>query len=98
MKTLTADWLTIKELDELLLSSAQIQLSEELKKSIVHCREYLDEVSAKNERMIYGVNTGFGSLCNTAISVEDLGKLQENLILSHACGMGERVPDELVKV
>lgn len=97
MKILNADWLTIQELDELLDSNVQLSLSQELKDSINHCRNYLDEVSAKNERMIYGVNTGFGSLCNTAISVEDLSKLQENLILSHACGMGERVPDELVK-
>ncbi len=47
--------------------------------------------------LIYGVNTGFGSLCNTAISKEDLSTLQSNLVRSHACGMGEMVPFEIVK-
>jgi histidine ammonia-lyase len=47
--------------------------------------------------LIYGINTGFGSLCNTAISKEDLSQLQRNLVLSHSCGMGEEVPHEIVK-
>ena len=47
---------------------------------------------------IYGINTGFGSLCNVEISKENLTKLQENLIKSHACGTGEEVPSEIVKI
>ena len=45
---------------------------------------------------IYGINTGFGSLCNVKISNEHLSKLQENLMKSHACGTGEEVPHDIV--
>jgi histidine ammonia-lyase len=51
-----------------------------------------------NETPIYGINTGFGSLCNIKISNENLSKLQENLVKSHACGTGEEVPSEIVKL
>ena len=61
-------------------------------------RDYLDEKSRNLSTPIYGINTGFGSLCNTAVAGEDLQTLQENLLLSHACGMGEEVPQHLVKL
>ena len=61
-------------------------------------RSYLDEKSKNLQAPIYGVNTGFGSLCNTVIADEDLSTLQENLLLSHACGLGEEVPPHLVKL
>ncbi|MBN8091242.1 aromatic amino acid lyase, partial [Vibrio vulnificus] len=47
---------------------------------------------------IYGINTGFGSLCNVKIDNENLSKLQENLMKSHACGTGELVPEEIIKI
>lgn len=90
-------WVSLEKLDEILASNAQIAISEDAKAGIVKCRTYLDEKVAKSDRLIYGVNTGFGSLCDTAISSEDLEQLQRNLVLSHACGMGERVPEEIVR-
>lgn len=84
-------------LDELVRNPSHITLSAETKKRISDCRTYLDEVVAKGNRSIYGINTGFGSLCDTAIDAKDLGQLQTNLVLSHACGAGERVPDMLVR-
>ncbi len=90
-------WVSLEKLDEILASNAQIAISEDAKAAIVKCRTYLDEKVAKSDRLIYGVNTGFGSLCDTAISSEDLEQLQRNLVLSHACGMGERVPEEIVR-
>ncbi|MFN5418100.1 MAG: histidine ammonia-lyase, partial [Flavobacteriia bacterium] len=90
-------WLTLTEIDTILDENHKIQLSEEVKNTIQACRTYLDEKVAKSEKLIYGVNTGFGSLCNTAISNDDLEQLQRNLVLSHACGLGETVPNELVK-
>ena len=90
-------WVSLEKLDEVLNSNVQISLSEEAKAAIVKCRTYLDEKVAKSDRLIYGVNTGFGSLCDTAISNEDLEQLQRNLVLSHACGMGERIPEEIVR-
>lgn len=90
-------WVSLEKLDQLLASNAQISISEDAKAAILKCRTYLDEKVAKSDRLIYGVNTGFGSLCDTAISSEDLEQLQRNLVLSHACGMGERVPEEIVR-
>lgn len=91
------NWINLTELEALLHSGAEIALSEKAKTAILACRNYLDEQVAKNDRLIYGINTGFGSLCDTAISPDDLEQLQRNLVLSHACGMGERVPEQLVK-
>ena len=53
---------------------------------------------AANEEPIYGINTGFGSLCNVKIATENLSQLQENLVKSHACGTGDEVPQEIVKL
>jgi histidine ammonia-lyase len=99
MKTFTIDnqWISLSEIDEILNNNIQISLSEDAKAAILKCRNYLDEKVAKSDRLIYGVNTGFGSLCDTAISSEDLEQLQRNLVLSHACGTGERVPNEIVR-
>ena len=47
---------------------------------------------------IYGINTGFGSLCDVKIGKENLTLLQENLVRSHSCGTGDRVPQEIVKL
>jgi histidine ammonia-lyase len=81
----------------LLYSSRKIELGADARAAIAKCRQYLDDKMANHDQLIYGINTGFGSLCNTAISFEDLGLLQYNLVVSHACGTGEEVPAELVK-
>ena len=73
-------------------------LSEEAIVNIEKCRKYLDDKMKSNSDPIYGINTGFGSLCNVKISNENLSKLQENLVKSHACGTGEEVPHEIVKI
>jgi histidine ammonia-lyase len=89
--------LTIDALESIMTSKSKIKLSEVSAKAIQRCREYLDNKLGKNE-VHYGINTGFGSLCNTVISNEDLSKLQSNLVKSHACGIGEEVPAEIVKL
>lgn len=76
----------------------RIVLSDEVKQKVSDTRAYLDELMVKHEDPIYGINTGFGSLCNTKIDKAHLNQLQENLIMSHACGMGEEVPGEVVKL
>ena len=91
------DWISLEQLEEILNEGYTIELSENAKEKITKCRAYLDEVVAKENRVIYGINTGFGSLCNTVIPNEDLALLQKNLVLSHACGAGEEVPSHLVK-
>lgn len=75
-----------------------LALSEEAKVNIQKCRDYLDKKMVSHSEPIYGINTGFGSLCNVKISNENLSKLQENLVKSHSCGTGEEVPLEIVKL
>ncbi len=96
-KIIDNKWISLSKIDTILAENHQIELAPETRAVIQKCRTYLDEKVARSERLIYGVNTGFGSLCNTAISTEDLEQLQTNLVLSHACGTGEEAPSELVK-
>ena len=91
------EWVSLSQLDEIIASGAKVKLGEHAKEVIKKCRAYLDEKVQRHDKLIYGVNTGFGSLCNTAISSDDLEKLQSNLVVSHACGAGDEVPSNLVK-
>ncbi len=72
-------------------------LSESALARISANRTYLDN-KLKDGQTYYGINTGFGSLCNVRIESEDLAQLQENLVCSHACGMGDEVPEEIVRL
>jgi histidine ammonia-lyase len=85
-------------INEIVFQGKQLALSEEAIVNIEKCRKYLDDKMKSNSEPIYGINTGFGSLCNVKISNENLSKLQENLVKSHACGTGEEVPHEIVKI
>ena len=73
-------------------------MSQESTDKIIACREYLDDKVKRSDNPIYGINTGFGSLCDTVIGKESLEQLQWNLVTSHACGMGDEVPHEIVKL
>lgn len=90
--------ITFEDLKKIFMQKTKLALSSESRHSIVQCREYLDQKISSQTEPIYGVTTGFGSLCNHSISSADLGQLQKNLVMSHACGVGERVPDEIVKI
>ena len=90
--------LDIHTISELVFLNKHIALSEESQQKIVKCRAYLDEKIAKQETPIYGINTGFGSLYNVKISKDKLVQLQENLVMSHACGIGDEVPKAIVKL
>ena len=85
-------------IDLILREDIQLSLSDEARSRIVKCREYLDKKLAGSDEPVYGINTGFGSLYDRRISSRDLGTLQKNLVMSHACGMGEEVPKHLVKL
>lgn len=95
---LVIDGLTIDRISDILSSGTKIKLSDTTKIKIQRCRTYLDNKLANGNEVYYGINTGFGSLCNTVISKDELSQLQENLVKSHACGLGERVPNEIVKL
>lgn len=90
--------LSINDLRTILDSNLRLELSENAKVQITKCRNYLDEKVKKHSEPIYGINTGFGSLCNVSIAENEIEKLQENLVMSHACGMGEEVPQDIVRL
>ena len=95
---ISAGHLTLNKVWEILRGNYHLHLGEESRNRIVRCREYLDKKIANSDVPVYGVTTGFGSLCNISIDSEQLSQLQINLMMSHACGVGERVPNEIVKL
>lgn len=90
--------LSIERIGQILHEGIKLKLSADATHRIVACRDYLDQKIDRSERPIYGVTTGFGSLCNVSVDADQLAKLQINLMMSHACGTGERVPREIVKI
>lgn len=91
--------LSLNQLEQFLNDDkATVQLSETTKNSIQACRRYLDDKIKNHGAPIYGINTGFGSLCNVIIPDNQIELLQENLVKSHACGMGQEVPTGIVKL
>ncbi|MFN8887573.1 MAG: aromatic amino acid lyase, partial [Cyclobacteriaceae bacterium] len=88
--------LTLNDLDHILHGHSKIALSEEATQKITRCREYLDQKLGSSATPIYGINTGFGSLYNKNIPTDQLEQLQENLVMSHACGTGPEVPRDIV--
>ena len=90
--------LTIETAAALLEKGSKLTLSPESEAAIVKCRKFLDSKMEDIGRPVYGVTTGFGSLCNITIPAEDLSQLQHNLVMSHACGTGETVRPEIVKL
>jgi histidine ammonia-lyase len=95
---ISSDVFSLELLHEIVSQNFTLQLSEEARVNIEKCRAYLDRKMQSQDDPIYGINTGFGSLCNVKISNENLSKLQENLMKSHACGTGDEVPHEVVKI
>jgi histidine ammonia-lyase len=77
----------------------QLSISNEAISAIQNCRNYLDaKTSAASNKAYYGINTGFGYLQNVTINAQDTQQLQYNLLMSHACGIGDEVPQPIVKL
>ena len=98
MHIISSDHLSLERIKEIIDGHEQLSLSEEATRAIIKCRKYLDRKMEDLERPIYGITTGFGSLYNVAIPREDLSQLQHNLVMSHACGAGETVRPQIVKL
>jgi histidine ammonia-lyase len=90
--------LTQDLIDEIITKNYKLELDDDARECIVKCREYLDRKIAEADKPIYGVTTGFGSLCDITISADQMAELQVNLIKSHACGIGARVDNHIVKI
>ena len=85
---ITSETVSFSVLNNIIVSNKKLKLSEEVIIKINNCRTYLDERIKRDKSPIYGINTGFGSLCNVKINNNNLQLLQENLVMSHACGTG----------
>ncbi|MBR2958182.1 MAG: histidine ammonia-lyase [Bacteroidales bacterium] len=90
--------LTLAKIQEIIDKKMTLALGDEAKRRIEKCRAYLNHKMESQKEPIYGVTTGFGSLCNISISKEQLSQLQKNLVMSHACGVGDEVPAEVVRL
>ena len=95
---LTLNDMTFDEVAQIMDGPCRIRLSKEVLAAVKKCRDYLDKKTKTQKEPIYGVTTGFGSLCNVSISEKQLSQLQKNLMMSHACGIGEPVPEEVVRL
>ncbi len=90
--------LTLETLATVLTERQPLVLSGPSRQKIRHCREFLERKIADSSELFYGINTGFGSLCDIRISDEDIEALQHNLVVSHAAGTGDLVPPEIVRI
>ena len=95
---ISAEHLSIEQIGEIVYGGYKIELSDDAQRRISECRKYLDKKIEESTVPIYGVTTGFGSLCNVSIGSDYLAQLQINLMMSHACGTGDRVPNDIVKI
>ncbi|NOR76645.1 MAG: histidine ammonia-lyase [Draconibacterium sp.] len=98
MFEITPDNLTFETIQHILEDDLKLQLSEKSKQLIQKSKDYLDKKLQDSEKPIYGINTGFGALCDIEISKDELSKLQENLVISHACNIGPEIPADVVKL
>lgn len=95
--TISSETITPALVCRLVEEDAKIAIGPEAAERINRCRSYLDHKISECKEPVYGITTGFGSLCNISISADDLSQLQKNLVMSHACGVGDRVDSRIVK-
>lgn len=95
---ISPDHLSITQIGEIIAQKKQLALAAEARLRIRRCREYLDKKINESDDLFYGINTGFGSLCDIRISDNDIEELQSNLVKSHASGMGDPMPPEVIRI
>src|SRR5690554_3611076 len=95
---ISGEILDLTIIKEIVDNQMKLELSDEAQLNIRKSRDYLIQKMKDNETPVYGINTGFGSLCNVKIPADSLSKLQENLVMSHACGTGSLVPKPVIRL
>ena len=93
---LDGEHLTLEDVIAVARHGAICEINQEAKKAVEASRKIVDDI-VREKRVVYGVTTGFGSLCNVSISPEDTTQLQENLIRTHASGYGDPLPEDAVR-
>lgn len=94
---ISAQHITVEDLARIVENGIKIELSDDARQRVLRCRSFLDDKIERTSEPIYGITTGFGSLCSVSIDKDSLSTLQRNLVMSHSCGMGDEVPAEIVK-
>lgn len=92
------NWIELKDVKELLSKKQKLSLTSSAEAKIIKCRKYLDKKLSDTDELFYGINTGFGFFQDVKISKTQLEELQSNLLKSHACGMGDEVPHDIVRL
>ncbi len=95
---ISPDYISLEQLFVFFDSTFGVELSAESSQAIQESRAYLEQRISTGQELIYGINTGFGSLCDVEIPSEEIEDLQYNLVLSHACGVGDLVPEEICRL
>jgi len=93
---ITGNHLTVEDVVRVARGNCEVILSGEAENNIIKSREVVEEF-IKEEKVMYGITTGFGKFSDVVISHEDIERLQRNLILSHSCGVGEPLPEDVVR-
>ena len=91
------DQLTLYKVQEIANGNLKAIISNEAKEKIISCRKKV-EIITKNDKVVYGINTGFGPLCDVQISPEETNQLQKNLLITHAVGVGNNIGKQLSKL
>ena len=91
-------FLNLNDLWQIFSQNKKLQLSDDSRNKIVKARQFLDQKLKSSKKPVYGINTGFGALHNIKIDDSQINQLQENLVKSHACGIGDEVPESIVKL
>ncbi|MDX5418562.1 MAG: histidine ammonia-lyase [Hymenobacteraceae bacterium] len=95
---ISSQHLSLEQIEDIISNRYSLALSQDAEERILNCHDYLHCKIASTDKSIYGINTGFGSLYKKQISNDNLEQLQRNLMMSHACGTGDEVPAEVVKL
>lgn len=88
--------LTLNDIIDVARNGIQIELDDNAKIKVKKSRKIIEDIVEK-DKVVYGVTTGFGKFSDVSISQEDCKTLQKNLIMSHACGYGEKFIKEVVR-
>lgn len=96
--SLDSSTLTFAQIKNYIQYARQISVTARAQKAIEDCRRYLDGKLENSDALFYGINTGFGYLQNVSIDIHQMRRLQDNLLQSHACGVGDEVPGEIVRL
>ena len=90
------DTLTVQKVMAIVHGTLSATISKKAKSGIIECRKKV-EAMARGKKAIYGINTGFGPLCDTQITPEETNQLQVNLLITHAVGVGEPIDTKIAK-